>query len=267
MKFAVNKERARFVKELLYNGREQDEIAKMAGIDQSTISRIKAGKLHGDVQWPNGEVGPIPIEADRRARNDEHLKWSTEVEAFNSMPAQLQDRIFQVVNDNRAAQGVDPIPEAAPEYSDYLTSPAEAEDAIDLIRARDAEDMRIRELMREWRELLEAERASQRSDELLHILDATPPSQVEEPSNDWTEVTPMASSLSYDKLDWDEVESRAYSLDIVQEAVESESTSLREACCIVFYAIKNRSLEHWKEPHIEREIRKLAQQLAERDFG
>lgn len=48
------------IKELLWNGATQSQVASIYGITQPAVSRIVTGDSHPNVPWPDGSRGPAP---------------------------------------------------------------------------------------------------------------------------------------------------------------------------------------------------------------
>ena len=56
------------IKQLLYNGLSQTDIADRFDISQPHVSRIVHGIIHGNVEWPDGSIGGADIELLVRRR-------------------------------------------------------------------------------------------------------------------------------------------------------------------------------------------------------
>ena len=250
----IDNEKAARIKAMLYEGASQERISGLLGGDQSTISRIKSGQTHGDVPWPNGATGAMPVESDRRGRKDGD-KWSHDARIYLDMPGEVQNRILDVVNKQRRETGLDPIPAADDVYESYLNDPDVTDESVALYEARDSEDARIRQVMAEFREISEVERANQRAAEAVLLLQTTSHFGTED-----EHTPPVGGELVYSKMPWVEVALRAHDVPIVQEA-EKGDTFLQEACSIVFHTLQNSSKDTWKEPNVSREVRKIAERL------
>ncbi len=56
------------IKQLLYSGLSQTDIADRFNISQPHVSRIVHGLFHGDIEWPDGSIGGADIELLVRRR-------------------------------------------------------------------------------------------------------------------------------------------------------------------------------------------------------
>jgi len=257
MRLPITKERAKLAKELLFSGKPQAHVAAILGCSQPTVSRIKKGQIHGDVPWPTGTTGAIPIDF---ARSDHVMKWSETSALYQAYHEELQVRILEVVNTRRIAADLPTIPEIAPTYQAYLeTTDEDSEwEVAALEQAQIAEDMRISELMREFEDILDAETSQRKAEEIFAVLAATRSSS-DVPELDSPREKPK--DLTYRKLPWDEVVSLAGRTPIVAEAIANEDLALREACGVVFYELRN-SPGAWKSPAVERQIRYIRDRFA-----
>lgn len=248
------------VKKMLWEGKGQERVAFITGHDQSTVSRIRTGQMHSDVPWPNGKTGAMPVEMDRGG-GDEHAPWSHDATVFQAFPAEMQNRILDLVNTRRQEVGLEPIPDVDPTYGSYLISEDVEDESAALYEARDYEDARIRQVMTEFREISEREIATKRAEDLLLALSTTSHFGTNDESE---QATPAATGeLLYDKLPWDSLTRYTTEIPIIAEA-EKGDEYLKEATCIVFYTLQNTPKTIWKEPKIAREIFRIAERLRRR---
>jgi hypothetical protein len=251
----VDKELARQVKEMLWRGKSQEHVSVALGVSQSSISRIKLGVAHGDIPWPSGEMGSMPL----RVGPIEDVDWSIDAKRYLTFPAEMQSRILEAVNDARQSFNAPLVPTIAPRYATFLNSdPEDAEfEATALLDARRSEDDRMSTIMREFDSIVNSEAARIHEQTIVSaILDTK---REVEPDHNGT--APVALDLHYEKLDWALVCARAPDNKIVIEALAT-GPALIEAVCIVFYQLRSYE-ETWSSPRVHTEIRRLAKRLAD----
>lgn len=249
---SVDKELIRTVKSLLWMGKAQSTVSAMTGVSQGTVSRIKNGYVHGDVPWPDGSVGRMPV---REVLVE--VDWSADAKRLLCFPDDMQMRIFHLVNERRTATGLPPIPDMAPEYRDYLNADeADREwEATTLVEARKAEDKRLATIMLEFDELVASEEATKRAEELTSIFSAT--SEGGHPA----ERPPRPpKQLKYEKLDWPYILRYGRTVDVVRDCMSCRDAVLREAICIVFFQFKD-SQTNWRSSVVEDQVREIAEKL------
>jgi hypothetical protein len=240
------------VKDMLFAGKPQERISAVTGVSQSTISRVKAGKSHGEVPWPDGSIGPLP------ERTVQEVNWSSDAQRYLTFPTPMQERILEVVNARRSDLSIPPIPEMSEGYKQLLDAdPADAEwEAARLIDARKAEDERCATIIREFDVLTSEELDTRREQEALDIFEATRGSR-STPAD--TLPPPAPPPLTYDKMPWETVLELAPSLRIVQEAYTADAC-MKEAICIVFHALRN-SQTSWSTAVAAKQVRETADVL------
>ena len=54
------------VKEMLWQGSAQQDVAAHFGVSQATVSRIQTGEQWTHVRWPDGSSGPLPVEREQQ---------------------------------------------------------------------------------------------------------------------------------------------------------------------------------------------------------
>jgi hypothetical protein len=258
-KHPVGKELARTAKAMLYVGRPQAHVAAVLGISQASVSRLKSGTIHEDVPWPSGDLGAIP--RDTR-QTEKVVKWSETAALFQAYPEELQIRIFEIVNVRRAAVDLPPIPPLAPEYQQYLESQDEEgeEDPFEFTgveRAQIAEDRRVCQLMKEFDDVLEEETAQQRCEEIFAVLAAT---RGQDDPRDVPQLDTPQTPLIYRKMSWEDVCEVGGRVGVVQKAIGGDDPALCEACCIVFYELRN-SVPSWKSASVEEQIYRIRDRL------
>ncbi len=247
----IDKQKARLIKQLLWQGKSQPRIQAVTGVSQSTISRIKSGNAHEDVPWPDGSLGEMPArqvipEAD----------WSADAQRFLSFPEELQERMHQKVNKRREEMGLLPVPTASTAFTSLMESElGDLEwEATAIADAHKAEDARLASIMIEFDEILEVERATQRGEQTISIIESTR----EDRSGDLP--VPAATTLIYDKMDWKELIQLAPEVSIVKRAYASQDVALREACCILLHELKG-TRGSWGDTVVEEQILKIADRI------
>ncbi len=255
---SVTKEKASLAKRMLFQGKAQTHVAAVLGVSQASISRLKSGHLYPEIAWPNGASGEIPIEDMRHSAS---LKWSDQAGAYQKLPEILQVRILEIVNVQRAASDLLPIPEMALVYTKYLEVEDGDFDAMferpPIEVAQLAEDQRISMLMDEFHKIIDIDMSFRREQDTIDILKATQDSQEDEPPHR------AARPLVYRKLEWDEVVQRASHLDIVKKAIHMEDIHLQEACSIAFYELRRSNEKTWANAALNKEIWKIRDRLEE----
>jgi hypothetical protein len=173
----------------------------------------------------------------------------------------MQTRILHIVNDRRRELGMETIPAASQAYVDILEM-SEQEAAFEqsaIGQARLEEDRRLTTVMREFDGLL-TEQVAVRSDEAaLAILVRT---RASAPHLPIPIPTPTPDTLEYDKLPWAFVQKVGESLPVVRKANASKDALLKEACCIIFYNLRN-SPSAWQLSEATEQIGKLREKLAQ----
>lgn len=252
MPIKIDAERAKIVKEMLWRGRRQEEIVGVTGASQATISRIKTGQSHQDIPWPDGSLGPMPAHGP----SEEGTDWSVEAKRFLAFPEDMQKRILEVVNARRVEGNLPIIPQHSEEYLNYLQMEPEdaAFEALDLVKARASEDRRLVTIMLEFDRIVDEQAMQFRAQEILGSIESTR----REPDLSQTGTNP--DDLAYSRLEWQVVAERSPQNPIVLEA--SSSIAMMEACCVVFYSLRE-SLELWTSPRVHEEIRRLAKKFLE----
>jgi transcriptional regulator with XRE-family HTH domain len=179
------------IKALLYQGLTQIEIASTYGISQTSISRIRAGKVGGYIPWPDGSIGALP-QRDRPAALSPIAKY----------PAAIQERMLSVVNADRALHDRLPIPISSAEYQEYISSQIQnPEDERSLFnRAALAEDSRLRDLVSEFEGILQ--RARETSDRTTYeaLLESTKDSETRPPPEEAPYTSPVYDALPLDRV-------------------------------------------------------------------
>jgi hypothetical protein len=250
---------ARLAKEMLYADKPQAHIAAVLGISQASVSRIKHGTIHEDVPWPTGDLGAIPRDI---RRTKDSVKWSETAALYQAYPEELQVRIFEIVNVRRAAADIPPIPVMAPEYEQYLKAQDEEgeEDPFEFTgieRAQLGEDRRICQVMKEFDDILEEETSQQRCEEIFAVLAATRDGG---DPRDVPQLDTPQTPLVYRKMSWEGVCEKGGRVAVVQKAIGSDDAALCEACCIVFYELRN-SIPSWKSPAVEEQVYHIRDRL------
>lgn len=249
---AVPSEAVSVAKRLLFEGRSQLDVAALTGISQPTLSRIRAGKSHADVPWPDGTCGPMP-EKDAAIGP----RWSTDAARFLDMPTEFQNRVLELVNERRAEIGMPPMPTSSENYQALLEDPTFALDPDAAQAAQAAEDQRISTLMREFDGLL-SEALVERSDERIQdILEQTSALTASPP-----EPTPSPEPPKYQTLAWGSVQQ--LDLHLVRRAVQAKDYLYLEAISAVLVLYENfgvdnidmldklvRQFRSLLEPHVE----------------
>ena len=241
---------ARQIKGLLWKGTSQERVAVLTGASQSTISRIKAGKAHENVPWPDGSLGPMPESQTREP------EWSADASRLLAFPDMMQQRIFAVVNEARRNSDQPEIPPTDTTYLDYLDAEGGDQEweASALLRAREAEDKRLSLLMIEFDEIVAEERTVLHEESARAIIVSTR----QEPLD---EVIPITAHTDLPKgLEWDYVKEFAPKHPLVIEAFETSDPHLIRAICIVFEALQQFP-HNWGEPFAIRNVRELADKL------
>lgn len=163
-----SREAITLAKQLLCEGRTQEEVAALTGLSQATVSRIRSGKSGADIPWPDGSLGAMP-EKERKVE----ASWSADSARYFDLPSSFQERILELVNERRRECGLLPIPETSESYQRMLADPVFSADPEAVRLAQQEEDRRAGALMREFDGIL-AETLTERSCESVDsILDAT----------------------------------------------------------------------------------------------
>jgi len=253
LKKGINDRQATEAKTLLWQGVSQAKVALLVGCSQATVSRLKDGTTAPDSTWPNGMAGAMP---DRTMSREEG--WSDEATEFMKMPEIMQLRILDIVNTVREEYGDPPIPHTAPEYDKMLRmDPTDrAFEQVSIAESRLAEDRRMASLMLQFNEIMDERRAAQDDTEINRIIKST----LARPDEGMPPPTPNEGSLSYNKLSWEEVCQRAYKVRIVKLAMIGERVALKEACCIVLFALQG-ARTSWNLDSTEDLIRGMADKL------
>lgn len=264
-------ERIGLIKRLLAEGRTQEHIAAIVGVAQASVSRIKTGEMGAEVQWPSGQTGELPAASyEKRVE-----KWSHKAQAYLSFPEEMQVHILDVVNEQRREAGWDEVPPADPTYMSYLQQEQQLsldERATSLEKAVDSEDRRIVRVMEEFQQIMDAEAQRARDDELFSMLEntAAQPRADDEDDRGTRSLVTGASVLTpvlvYDALTTGSLLEMAGKVPIVIEAMADTEGYLEKACCILFYQMKGSDPRSFKEPFVEKEVRRLAAKLRGRDL-
>lgn len=250
----VTDRQAAEAKTLLWQGVGQGKVALLVGISQSTVSRLKDGTAGAEALWPNGMAGAMP---NRTMALEEG--WSDEASDFMKMPEEMQNRILQIVNEVREAAGDLPIPHTAPEYEAMLRMDAtdRAFEQISIAESRLAEDRRMATCMIQFNEIIAERRAAQDDKVINRIIDSTLSHDIETPPLEDKE---YIATINYTKMPWETVCIKAYKVKIVKLAMIGERVALREACCILFQALKG-SRQSWNDDAVADLIYRLADKL------
>ena len=258
LKKGINDRQATEVKTLLWQGVTQRKVELLVGVSQTTVSRIKDGTVAPDALWPNGMRGAMP---DRTMSREEG--WSDEAADFMKMPQEMQDRILTIVNAVRAEHGDPPIPHTAPEYDKMLRmdSTDRMFEQVSIAEARLAEDRRMATLMMQFNEIIDERRSAQDDTIISRIIASTEPEEEgAHPPPPYLAGEGAQAVLTYTKMPWEDVCYRAYKVRIVKLAMIGERVALKEACCIVFEALKG-SRQSWNDEAVADQIREMADKL------
>ena len=247
----VDKQKARLVKQLLWQGKSQARINAVTGVSQSTVSRIKSGQAHEDVPWPDGSVGEMSA---RQVIPESD--WSADAQRFLSFPDELQERMHKKVNKRREEMGLLPVPTASTAFTSLMESElGDLEwEATAIADAHKAEDARLASIMIEFDEILEVERATQRGEQTISIIESTREDRSDEPA-----IVP-SDVLIYTKMDWKDLIHQAPDIPIVKRAFTSSDVALKESCCILFHELRG-TPSSWGEPAVEKQILLVADKI------
>ena len=223
----ISPETARLVKEALWTGGFQREIARAYGLSQSQVSRIRHGRTWSSVPWPDGSTGALPASAPGAQYKPEPALYMMESNPSVSRTPSIQQATVRIVSPE--------VGEELHENDAIQGSPIrKQEDTIDALRA-------IREEIteEEEREALEELAISSPSRETSRKREAEP--DREEP---WP---------------WERCLREAGGNPLVQEAESSGNKFLKEAIQISFASLDPAL---WRAPVVQGKIRKLADELA-----
>lgn len=216
------------VRAMLMNGQKQEKIATLVGISQPSVARIKAQMNAADLPKK------LPHPDSRAPAQD---KWSADTMEFLSLPDIMQERIFTLVNKERERQGDPLIPWIAPEYKAFMNSSIEDQvfENRTLEEAKAFEDRRISAMYNLWTEILQQSTATAGSKDIYDIL-----SRTERPFGEVIAVIQDGETeLHYNSLPWEHVLDKASRVKVVKEILIINRPALIEACCIVFYSLRN----------------------------
>lgn len=247
----ITTDTAQQVKDLLWRGRRQSEIAAILGVSQGLVSRIRKGLAFSDLPWPNGTSGPMPSPSHLPISRE--LDWSVDAKRYLSYQAEMQQRVLDVVNTRRRDLGLDMIPSSAPEYADYIAMEPDdaAFESLRLNEARKAEDRRIACIMREFDEITIDEITESRNRAAQAILEATREDRTDEV------IQESANPPQYDKIEWAMVK-RSTAVPVVLEAMATNDVVLKESICILFKRLKT---DLWGTAAVAREAHAIAERL------
>lgn len=76
-RFPMNEQEAALVKQKIWDGEMQKDIAREHNISQTQVSRIKLGDSWNWIPWPDGTTGPLPALQERQQMVREYRPDST----------------------------------------------------------------------------------------------------------------------------------------------------------------------------------------------
>lgn len=256
---ATPQERVAYAKSLLWEGRPVSEVATLTTLSEGLVSRIKSGKAHHSVPWPDGSLGPMPERTGVLAPAPEEESWSGDTLRFLELPTDFQDRILTVVNERRGELGLPLIPNTSEAYQRLLSAPPEEQIwEVDALRAaRVEEDRRMATAMREFDGIL-SENVTLRSDEAIDAIlaatrDAPAPA---EPAH----VEPIAPQ-DYDKLPLNALRVAFEDCPALRAAYAAGDALLLEAFSVVLWQLRA-APSMWTRPEVVREATALRARFA-----
>ena len=84
------------IKEMLWDGATQAQVAQAAGVTSPMISHIAMGRQRADVPWPDGSLGPMPPDRRRSAEaaaNQARIAAALTKQRHHNMAQQLAPRV------------------------------------------------------------------------------------------------------------------------------------------------------------------------------
>jgi len=230
-----------FVKRLIWEGgNTQKEIAvKFAqefkkSVDQSSISRVKMGKLGRAVPWPDGFTGAF--DPTRKT-----VTWSSEAEEYTKWPDDIQDKILWVVNKRRRKEGLEEFPPIDMVYQNWITAsaldPIEETELMLIGKAR--EDNRRKNIMEEFLIITQEHMDIIRQRTFTYLLEE----EVNGESKGVLSPAPDIRLKKYEAATWEEVMYSWNRIQIVKRALLDQDSILAEAICILKHAVPNLDTE------------------------
>ncbi|MAH45955.1 hypothetical protein CMI37_08990 [Candidatus Pacearchaeota archaeon] len=203
------------IKDAIWAGEKQRAIAQNFGVTQTTISRIATGDEYFDTAWPDGSIGPLPI----NRRKEIHV-------GRRSRAAQA---VLSVMEDAKVRPSEPILLEAIEQVEEETHTPEEQ--PLEVVQSEDPPRPRItREeadaMLEEQAEALEAE--DQQA--MLNAISDTGDNPEAEEQEEATEV-------DVDVHSWDVILKLAKTNAFVEKAERDDNTLLRNAICIVFKAL------------------------------
>ena len=202
----MSKEDVHVVKTLICEGYSQVAVARAVGISASHVSRICAGDVHRDVDWPNPEIG------------EKLMRERREVISYMPLGGGQPSLILPPVPSDNTMQ--------VPAEEIRKTHQASEQEAIKQAQEKTIKREEMRKEIFRRSELVEKEMDADFLQSMQHSGEP-----------DQTEVKKMPSAWEVDFIPWQDLVEQAGEIEVVQALVEEGDEIARRAIGIVFYSL------------------------------